>query len=107
MVYKETATCCLLVHLELLDVNEKAMKKVSVICATLGALIGVGGAYANGHSEIEKTIGVTYNWYLPSGELAFIAVVTVAKAICPAGVLKTCLRGTATGMQSITLFWGP
>lgn len=71
------------------------MKKIKLFTAVIGALLGIGGAYATTRHANSKYAGVVYNWYL-NGQLAFSSTIEVAKSACFPGVKTVCLRGTAT-----------
>lgn len=79
------------------------MEKIKLIFATVGALAGVTGAYAT-HRPGDAPGNVVYNWYVPDGQLAFIATVAVAKSACPDPGVIVCLRGTAANYAPVTLF---
>ncbi|WP_113613712.1 hypothetical protein [Chitinophaga flava] len=81
------------------------MKKTKVAFSALGALIGIGGAYATTHQVISGKVDInTYNWYTPDGQLAFRSTILPARSACPELVGYVCLRGTAQGIPNVTLF---
>ncbi|WP_212003901.1 hypothetical protein [Chitinophaga sp. HK235] len=80
------------------------MKKIRVVLASIGAVIGIGGAYASSHYSVKSPHGLTvFNWYTANGTFVLVGNTVTARTLaCPITGVRTCLIGTVGGVTYVT-----